>query len=373
MGCAETGILARGRGREQRRESAPAKGLFHALSRKVQVVRDAPELRVIYGFYRLSWGKLGLARGIWSPSLNSMVRASYATLALSLALTASLSMAACGGNSQTNSGGNGGSGASGGGGGGGGGDQSGIPCEVAQVLADQCLSCHGSKLAGGAPMSLVTYEDLAATSSVDPAMTVAERSLVRMKSAGDPMPPGGAAAAAEIAALEAWIAADMPQEDCGSVVDPFAAPPGCQSGKQWNPEGKEGSLMNPGMACISCHQKEAAEEPEVPIFAVAGTVYPLGHETDYCYGVDGTSPDFAGVKVVVTDANGQAYTLDVGATGNFSLSKLGFAYPYTAKVVSPAGERVMNEAQQSGDCNLCHTATGGGNGSMAPGRIVVPL
>lgn len=298
-----------------------------------------------------------------------MFRASSAALVVSLLVSASLSVAACGGTSETNTGGNGGSGAGGGGGGSGGGDASGIPCEVAQILADQCLACHGSKPSGGAPMSLVTYDDLVAASSVDPTASVAARSALRMKDAAEPMPPAGGATAAQIAAFEAWIAAGLPEDDCAGIVDPFAAPLGCQSGKEWNPESEEGVNMNPGMACISCHK----QEKEGPMLHVAGTVYPLGHETDKCFGIDGTSPDFSDVKVEIKDANGQVYTLKIYPTGNFGMEKAGFAYPYTAKVVSSKGERVMNEAQEIGDCNLCHTAAGGGNGSKAPGRIVMPL
>ena len=126
--------------------------------------------------------------------------------------------------------------------------------------------------------------------------------------------------------------------------------------------------MNPGMACIACHKKEG----EGPLFRVAGTVYASGHETDRCYGINGTT-DYSDVKVEITDANGVVSTLSVGTTGNFSLSKAGFAYPYKARVVSSKGERVMNAEQTDGDCNGCHTQDAGGNGSMAPGRIVVPL
>ena len=151
--------------------------------------------------------------------------------------------------------------------------------------------------------------------------------------------------------------------------DPFAAPLGCASGEQWNPSGQAGVDMNPGKACLACH----AQEGKGPMLHVAGTVYPLGHETDLCHGIDGTSPEFSDVKVEITDANGQVHTLKIYPTGNFGREQAGFAYPYTARVVSSKGERVMNGPQEIGDCNLCHTAAGGGNGSDAPGRIVMPL
>src|SRR5262249_34382137 len=39
-----------------------------------------------------------------------------------------------------------------------------LPCDVAAVLAP-CLSCHGNPPSGGAPMSLVTYNDLFLTNA----------------------------------------------------------------------------------------------------------------------------------------------------------------------------------------------------------------
>ncbi len=283
---------------------------------------------------------------------------------------ASVAMAACTSVSETliGGGGNGGAGSGGTGGAGGAPDQSGVPCDVATVLANKCLSCHGATPSGGAPMPMVTYEELTAPSKKDPAQTVIQRSVIRMADAGSPMPPNSTPNAADIAVLQAWIDAGTPKGDCGTPIDdPFANPVGCLSGQTWN-SNQEGSRMNPGMACIACHKKEG----EGPLFRVAGTVYASGHETDRCYGINGTT-DYSDVKVEITDANGVVSTLSVGTTGNFSLSKAGFAYPYKARVVSSKGERVMNAEQTDGDCNGCHTQDAGGNGSMAPGRIVVPL
>ena len=301
-----------------------------------------------------------------------MTRNTLSSVVLFLALGSSLAMGACTSVSETLLGGNGGGGSGGGstGGTGGGADQSGVPCDVATVLANQCLSCHGATPSGGAPMPLVTYDELTAPSKKDASQTVIQRCVARMTDAANPMPTGGLPPAADVAVLQAWIDAGTPKGDCGTPVeDPFANPVGCESGQTWNPQVEEGSQMNPGKACIQCHKAEG----EGPIFKVAGTVYPSGHETDYCYGINGTSPDFTDVRVEITDANGVVSSLKVGTTGNFSLSKAGFAYPYKAKVTSAKGERVMNGEQMDGDCNKCHTQDAGGNGSTAPGRIVVPL
>jgi hypothetical protein len=59
----------------------------------------------------------------------------------------------------------------------------------------------------------------------------------------------------------------------------------------------------------------------------------------------------------------------VNDAGNFFLEAPSFAYPYQAKVVYQGRERVMVEAQMSGDCNDCHTQAGR---EKAPGRIFLP-
>src|SRR5580658_317619 len=71
----------------------------------------------------------------------------------------------------------------------------GLPCPVADLLAQHCLFCHGDPPANGAPISLVTYADLMAPSGVDPTKTVAQRALVRMQDTDMPMPPTGALSA----------------------------------------------------------------------------------------------------------------------------------------------------------------------------------
>ena len=70
---------------------------------------------------------------------------------------------------------------------------SGLPCDVVDVLAAACLSCHSSPPRSNAPMALTTYDDLTQMSDVDATMTVAQRSVLRMKDAASPMPPGAAA------------------------------------------------------------------------------------------------------------------------------------------------------------------------------------
>lgn len=249
----------------------------------------------------------------------------------------------------------------------------GLPCDVAQVLASKCWSCHGAKPAGGAPMGLVSYDQLVKPSITDPNTTNVALCVIRMKAMN--MPPAGGATAEEIGVLEAWIAAGTPKGTCGTTTDPFGGAVVCTSGKTWV-YGEDVSdpmrlQMHPGGACITCHSKQPPPDVPAPL-AIGGTVYPTGHEPDECYGIDGTV--MTDVKVHIEDSAGNVYDLPVNATGNFLFFEGDgpFVPPYTAKVVSSKGERAMGAPQTSGDCNSCHTVDGNGAGSMAPGRIVMP-
>lgn len=221
-------------------------------------------------------------------------------------------------------------------------------------------------------MSLTTRADLMAPAPSDASKTVGVKCVERMTDAQLPMPPKPASppTAAEIAIMQSWVNAGMPAGACsggqdgGAVgADPLNADPTCTSAAQWN--GSEGQNMGPGHPCIQCH----AQEGEGPVLYVAGTVYPTGHEPDSCNGANGLSGQFAGAKVVLTDASGGTLaTINVNGAGNF-LWQNPVPKPFYAKVTWNGKERVMSEAVPSGDCNTCHTATGA-NG--APGRITLP-
>jgi hypothetical protein len=135
-----------------------------------------------------------------------------------------------------------------------------------------------------------------------------------------------------------------------------SSPSVCTSGTTWT-NGNQGSpLMNPGRACIACH-----DGMHGPTFYVAGTVFPTEHEPDGC---DGTPS----VQVVITDANGKTSTLAPNAAGNFYLTSP-VALPFSAKLVAGGKERAMPVPQSDGDCNGCHTEAGAHG---APGRISAP-
>lgn len=239
----------------------------------------------------------------------------------------------------------------------------GLPCDVQQVIENQCIACH---LGTTSAPALLTYEDLVKPSPADAKKSVAQRCVDRMNDATSPMPPAPAApsSAADIQTITRWIAAGLPRgETCGDPnaadagANPFATPTVCSSARYWRDAEEGSSRMKPGNACIACHTLRGKKR-----FTIAGTVYPTAHEPNDCEGVAG------GAIVEVTGSDGRVASLTVNAAGNFS-SESAVAAPFRVKVKSGGKERVMVGALTSGDCNSCHTVAGA-NG--APGRIVAP-
>lgn len=104
---------------------------------------------------------------------------------------------------------------------GGGNGATGLPCDVAGVLAAKCISCHGTTPSGGAPNSLTTRENLTAQSNLGG--TVASRCLARVQDPQVPMPPrasGVSISAADVAVLQSWVNAGLPGGACSSASQP---------------------------------------------------------------------------------------------------------------------------------------------------------
>jgi len=85
-----------------------------------------------------------------------------------------------------------------------------LPCDVQALVVSKCGSCHGSKPAGGAPMSLVTLNDFHKPATTDDTLTVDVVSLERMNEK-DPlrrMPPASVdISAAETKTITDWLSA----------------------------------------------------------------------------------------------------------------------------------------------------------------------
>jgi mono/diheme cytochrome c family protein len=255
----------------------------------------------------------------------------------------------------------------------------GLPCDVRDLFATECTSCHGSTPSQGAASSLITYSDLMKKSSTQPTQTEAQVSLTRMKNGVPPMPPPPASAStsADIATLSNWIAAGYPTGTCESS-NPVTLPDGgalpdaaiydtptvCTSGNTWTLGETKSADMKPGSECQTCHV--LGGDASGKEFDIAGTVYPTAHEPDDC---DGTSS----ATVVITDAKGATTSLTVGTSGNFyhdnGFGFLAIATPYTAVVTVGSKTRPMLTPQADGNCNHCHTTAGT---MSAPGRVMAP-
>jgi len=90
-----------------------------------------------------------------------------------------------------------------------------------RILLGNCTGCHGSPLLAGAPMPMLSYQDLFAPAKSNPSKKVIELIVGRMKDTVKSMPPEGNLPAAEIAIMESWIQAGAPP--CGLTGPP---PPG---------------------------------------------------------------------------------------------------------------------------------------------------
>jgi hypothetical protein len=248
----------------------------------------------------------------------------------------------------------------------------GLPCDVAEVITSSCGECHGSSPSGGATNRLLTYEDFAATIEGDEGTSMAEASLLRMKSTKRPMPPTGKLTPEKIAAFEKWITNGLPRGSCGEQTSEDGGPTQlpdsggikdagpdassvCSSGT-FSPQSTGASaLMKPGRACIKCHSATGG-----PSFELAGTVYEELHEPNDCHGA-------ANVKVLIIDATGATHTMTTNAAGNFTRLTT-IARPYRAMIIKGNTVREMKTPQTDGDCNGCHTEWG----NRSPGRIMVP-
>jgi hypothetical protein len=78
-------------------------------------------------------------------------------------------------------------------------------CQALGVFRRNCQGCHASEPQFGAPMSLISFDDLTSPAVSDDSQTVAQRVQARIHDTQRPMPPGGMPAA-EVALLDAWLA-----------------------------------------------------------------------------------------------------------------------------------------------------------------------
>ncbi len=83
-----------------------------------------------------------------------------------------------------------------------------LPCSVATAVKNNCQTCHGVTPIGGAPMSLLTYDDFHKPAKTRPELKVYQLAQMRINDPMKPMPPGGGLPAADLSTLNTWFQAD---------------------------------------------------------------------------------------------------------------------------------------------------------------------
>ncbi|MBX3232134.1 MAG: peptidylglycine alpha-amidating monooxygenase [Labilithrix sp.] len=112
----------------------------------------------------------------------------------------------------------------------------GLPCDVEEVLQRNCGTCHGAPPIYGAPMPLVTWEQMQAPSVFNPSQKVFQAVSRRIHSTTRPMPPSGVMSAADLAIVDGWIAAGMPRNDVACVAPDAGADAGGDAGLGCTPD-----------------------------------------------------------------------------------------------------------------------------------------
>jgi hypothetical protein len=103
-----------------------------------------------------------------------------------------------------------------------------LPCGVTTALRTRCQSCHSSAPVLGAPMPLVTWDDLQKPAPTDPTRPVWQLVRERLMDQMRPMPPPPfpPLEAEEVRALDVWLAQGAPETtDSCEGAEPAAAPP----------------------------------------------------------------------------------------------------------------------------------------------------
>ena len=103
-----------------------------------------------------------------------------------------------------------------------------VPCEVAAIVTDHCITCHAETPKFNAPMSLVSADDFERTAPISGSEQVHDVAARRIRAEGAArMPPPGtvdALDATEIETLGAWLDAGAPSVADGCAIGASSAP-----------------------------------------------------------------------------------------------------------------------------------------------------
>jgi len=100
-------------------------------------------------------------------------------------------------------------------------------CDIKRTLDARCIACHDDKGSANTPMSLLTYGHTQAAAFSDASRRVYELIGARVHDKTKPMPPQQKLTAAELAQIDAWVAAGAPAGDdpsCGKSAPIVATP-----------------------------------------------------------------------------------------------------------------------------------------------------
>ncbi len=234
---------------------------------------------------------------------------------------------------------------------------SGIPCNVATLLAAKCTTCHADPLPSPSYLaSLVTLAELKAPSKLDPTKNEVEESvaLMTLTSGATAMPPTSGSPAADIAVLQAWISSGYaagaacdggaPPSPTGVFTNapPYAAPTKACSGKH-----------NAGQECMGCHSGNSDNA-----FLMGGTLY------------DGSGNAVVNAEVRLVDSTGKATSVYSCQNGNFYIgannggtlngpATVGVRNATTTQtMVTTLSSGSQPPASSGGACNACHASGG---------------
>ena len=102
----------------------------------------------------------------------------------------------------------------------------GIPCDIQQILVDNCGECHGDPPLYGAPMALEDHVDFQIPAPSDVSRSVWEEAIDRIGDPVSPMPPFGEMESDDREALLAWLEAGAPEEENAGSCDTEPTDPG---------------------------------------------------------------------------------------------------------------------------------------------------
>lgn len=123
--------------------------------------------------------------------------------------------------------------------------------------------------------------------------------------------------------------------------------------------GLDGSpAMEPGSDCQSCHKADGSGRGQP--WTVAGTLFGAPNAK--------SNAGLLASYVLVTDADGYAWTLRTNESGNFYIAET-LKFPLQVEVHRGDLVMRMSEPVTTGSCNSCHTQPAR---HAAPGRLFAP-